>query len=183
MDKINLKVLTPTEFGFLETRKWNGVYNQETRVKLYAIIEKLDSEKKNCSRAEKKLYQIFQKANFGILLERNTQTREIITHNGKVQVSGNFQGQIIAQAVLIDKTASVAANIAAEVVMCKGKVFGDIRATHKIKITKDAEIKGNINSPNLIIEKGAIFDGRCSMPNINPSRSIALFGVNVKKTG
>ena len=183
MDKKNLKVLTPTEFDFLETRKWNGVYNQETRVNLYAIIEKLDSEKKNCSRAEKKLYQIFQKANFGILLERNTQTREIITHNGKVQVSGNFQGQIIAQAVLIDKTASVAANIAAEVVMCKGKVFGDIRATHKIKITKDAEIKGDINSPNLIIEKGAIFDGRCSMPNIIPSRSIALFGVNVKKTG
>ena len=118
-----------------------------------------------------------------MLLDRKTQTLDKIMHNGKVQVSGNFQGQIIAKAVLIDKTALVAANIAAEVVMCKGKVFGDIRATHKIKITKDAEIKGDINSPNLIIEKGAIFDGRCSMPNIIPSRSIALFGVNVKKTG
>jgi cytoskeletal protein CcmA (bactofilin family) len=100
-----------------------------------------------------------------------------------VQVSGYFEGQIIAQAILIYKTASVAANITAEVVMCKGKVFGEIRATHKIKITKDANIKGNIHSPSLIIEKGAIFDGRCSMPNIIPSRSIALFGVNVKKTG
>jgi cytoskeletal protein CcmA (bactofilin family) len=99
------------------------------------------------------------------MVERNTQIRDIITHTGKVQVSGNFKGQIIAQAVLIDKTALVAANIAGEVVMCKGKVFGDIRATHKIKITKDAEIKGNIHFPNLIIEKGAIFDGRCSMPN------------------
>ena len=111
-----------------------------------------------------------------MLLERKTQTLDKIKHNGKVQVSGNFKGQIIAQAVLIDKTASVAANIAAEVVMCKGKVFGDIRATHKIKITKDAEIKGNIYSPNLIIEKGAIFDGRCSMPYIIPSRSLRLFG-------
>ena len=183
MDKKNLKVLTPTEFGFLETRKWNGVYNQETRVNLYAIIEKLDSEKKNCSRAEKKLYRIFQKANFGILLERNTQTRDIITHNGKVQVSGNFQGQIIAQAVLIDKTASVAANIVAEVVMCKGKVFGDIRATHKIKITKDAEIKGDIHASSFIIEKGAIFDGRCSMLNVKPSRSLLLFGDAARKTG
>ena len=105
--------------------------------------------------------------------------------DGSSPTSGslNFEGNIIAQAVLIDKTASVAANIAAEVVMCKGKVFGDIRATHKIKITKDAEIKGNINSPNLIIEKGAIFDGRCSMPNIKPFRSIGLFGVTVKRTG
>jgi cytoskeletal protein CcmA (bactofilin family) len=183
MHKQSLRVLTPTEFDFIETRKWDGVYNNKTRVELYDIIKKLKREKRNCSGAEKKLYQIFQKANFGILLEKNTQTRDKITHTGKVQVSGKFEGQIIAKAVLIDKTASVAANIAAEVVMCKGKVFGDIRATHKIKITKDAEIKGNINSPNLIIEKGAIFDGRCSMPDIKPSRSIGLFGVTVKKTG
>ena len=183
MHKQNLRVLTPTEFDFIETRKWDGVYNNKTREELYDIIKKLKREKKNCSGPEKKLYQIFQKANFGILLEINTQTRDKITHTGKVQVSGNFEGQIIAQAVLIDKTASVAANIAAEVVMCKGKVFGDIRATHKIKITKDAEIKGDINSPKLIIEKGAIFDGCCSMPNIIPSRSTAWFGVNVKKTG
>jgi cytoskeletal protein CcmA (bactofilin family) len=108
------------------------------------------------------------------------QIRDKITHTGKVQVSGNFEGQIIAQAVLIDKTASVAANIAAEVVMCKGKVFGDIRATHKIKITKDAEIKGNIHSPNLIIEKGANFDGRCFMPNIKPSKSLRLLGDAVR---
>ena len=183
MHKQNLRVLTPTEFDFIETRKWDGVYNNKTRVELYDIIKKLKREKRNCSGAEKKIYRIFQKANFGILLEKNTQTRDKITHTGKVQVSGNFEGQIIAKAVLIDKTASVAANIAAEVVMCKGKVYGDIRATHKIKITKDAEIKGNINSPNLIIEKGAIFDGRCSMPNNKPSRSIDLFGFTVKKTG
>jgi cytoskeletal protein CcmA (bactofilin family) len=179
----DLRVLTPTEFDFIYTRKWNGVYNNKTRDRLYAIIKKLKRENKFCSGTEKKLYRIFQKANFGILLEKNTQTRDKIKHTGKVQVSGNFEGQIIAQAVLIDKTASVAANIAAEVVMCKGKIFGDIRATHKIKITKDAEVKGDINSPNLIIEKGAIFDGRCSMPNIIPSRFIALCGVNVKKTG
>jgi cytoskeletal protein CcmA (bactofilin family) len=183
MHKQNLRVLTPTEFDFIKTRKWNGVYNNKTREELYAIIKKLKREKRNCSGTEKKLYRIFQKSNFGILLEKNTQTRDKITHNGKVQVSGNFEGHIIAQAVLIDKTASVAANIAAEVVMCKGKVFGDIRATHKIKITKDAEIKGDINSPNLIIEKGASFYGHCSMPNIKPSRSIRLFGVTVKKTG
>jgi cytoskeletal protein CcmA (bactofilin family) len=183
MHKQNLSVLTPTEFNLIKTRKKNGVYNNKTREELYAIIKKLKQEKRNCSGTEKKLYQNFQKANFGILLEKNTQTRDKITHNGKVQVSGYFEGNITAQAVLIDKEASVVANIAAEVVMCKGKVFGDIHATHKIKITKDAEIKGDINSPNLIIEKGAIFDGCCSMPNIKPSRSIGLFGVTVKKTG
>ena len=183
MHKQNLRVLTPNEFDFIETRKWNGVYNNKTREELYAIIKKLKREKKRCSGTEKKLYRIFQKANFGMLLEINTQTRDKITHTGKVQVSGNFEGQIIAQAVLIDKTASVAANIAAEVVMCKGKVFGDIRATHKLKITKDAEVKGDIHSPNFIIEKGAVFDGRCSMPNIKKPRLLLQLGEALKKTG
>ena len=183
MHKQNLRVLTPTEFDFIDNRKWNGVYNNKTREELYAIIKKLKREKRNCSWTEQKLYRIFQKANFGILLEKNTQTRDKITHTGTVQVSGNFEGHIIAQAVLIDKTASVAANIAAEVVMCKGKVFVNIRATHKIKITKDAEIKGEIKSSNLIIEKGAIFDGRCSMPNIKPYRSLNLYGDAMKKNG
>ena len=183
MSNQNLRVLTPAEYDFLKTRKWNGVYNQETREKLYAIIEKLNLGKKNSSRAEKKLYRVFENANFGILLEKNTDTRETIKHTGKVQVSGKFAGQIIAQAVLIEKNASVAANIAAEVVMCRGKVFGDIRATHKIKITSDAEVKGDIHSPSFIIEKGAIFDGRCSMPSIKKSGSPPLFGNVVKKTG
>jgi len=183
MRKLNLNVLTPDEYVFLECRNPDSVYNREILNLLYGIIEKLKPGKLDRSRAEKKLYKTFQDANFGILLDEDTGAWETISHSGKVKVAANFEGEISAQAVLIEKTASVAANIAAEVVMCKGKVFGDIRATHKIKITKDAEIKGDINSPNLIIEKGAIFDGRCSMPNIIPSRSIALFGVNVKKTG
>jgi hypothetical protein len=66
MHKQNLRVMTPIEFDFLETRKWNGVYNKRAREELYSIIEKLNCKKRNCSRAEKKIYQIFQKANFGI---------------------------------------------------------------------------------------------------------------------
>lgn len=183
MHKQDLTVLSQEEFDFLETRKWNGVYNQETREKLHNIIKKLNRKKRNCSKAEKKLLRVFRNANFGILLEKNTVTREKITHSGKVQVAGKFEGQIIAQAVLIDRTASVAANIAAEVVMCKGRVVGDIRATHKIKITRDADVKGDIHSPNFIIEKGATFDGRCSMPNTKQLRPQSLPGDAVRKTG
>jgi hypothetical protein len=56
MDKQNLKVLTQTEFDCIETRKWNGFYNNKTREELYAIIKKIKREKRNCSRTEKILY-------------------------------------------------------------------------------------------------------------------------------
>ena len=181
MNELNLHVLTPAEYIFLETRNRDGVYNDATRKKLYDIIEKLNNGKANCSRAEKKLYRVFENANFGIHLDKNTKARETISHSGKVKISANFAGEIIAQAVLIEKTASVAANIAAEVVMCKGKVFGDIRASHKIKITKDAEVKGDIHSPNFILEKGAVFDGRCSMPNAKKPSLLLQLGEVLKK--
>ena len=180
MRKQNTNVLTSAEFSFLESRNREGIYNQSTQEKLYRIIKKLKKGKQNCSRAEKKLSKVFKDANFGIHLD--TQTRENITHSGKVKVSAKFEGEIIAQAVLIDKTASVAANIAAEVVMCKGQVFGNIRATHKIKITRDAKVKGDIHSPNFIIEKGAVFDGRCSMTNLKKPSLLLKLGAVLKKT-
>jgi hypothetical protein len=45
MHKQSLRVLTPTEFDFLKTRNWNGVYNYKTQEILYAIIEKLNKKK------------------------------------------------------------------------------------------------------------------------------------------
>ena len=72
----NLNVLIPAEFVFLKNRKWNGAYNHETRKKLYGIIEKLQRGKRNRSREEKKLYRLFRNANFGILLDKNSKTRE-----------------------------------------------------------------------------------------------------------
>ncbi len=107
----NLNVLTPAEFVFLKNRERNGAYNHETREKLYGIIETLQRGKRNRSREEKNLYRIFRDANFGILLDKNSKTREKrekIIHSGKVQILAKFEGDIVAQAVLIEKTASIA---------------------------------------------------------------------------
>ena len=179
----NLNVLTPAEFVFLENRKPDGVYNHETRKKLYGIIETLERGKRNRSREEKNLYRIFRDANFGILLDKNSKTREKIVHSGKVHILAKFEGDIVAQSVLIEKTASVVANIAAEVVMCKGKVFGEIRATYKIKIVKGAKVIGYIQTPKFIIEKGAAFDGRCSMPSAKKPGPLHLLREALRKTG
>ena len=179
----NLNVLTPAEFVFLENRKPDGVYNHETRKKLYGILAKLERDKRKSSRIEKKLYKFFRDANFGILIDKDSKTRKKIIHSGKVQILARFEGEIIAQAVLIEKTASVAATIAAEVVMCKGKVFGEIRASYKLKIAKDAKVKGYVHTPNFIIEQGAVFDGRCSMPNIKRPGPLHRLKEVFRKTG
>ena len=147
------------------------------------IIKKLSLGIKYCTGDEKQLHKKFKKAEFGILLRKNTETKENINHPGKVQVAGRISGEIIAESVLIEKTGTVFGNIAAEDVLCKGVVRGDIRATNKVKISKEAEVTGDIHSPTLNIEKGALFEGRCSRPKIRKLNSIFWLGKTPKKAG
>ena len=180
---IKLKVLSEKDFLFLARKNPEGVYDKETRSKLYKIIKKLSLGIKYCTGDEKQLHKKFKKAEFGILLRKNTETKENINHPGKVQVAGRISGEIIAESVLIEKTGTVFGNIAAEDVLCKGVVRGDIRATNKVKISKEAEVTGDIHCPTLNIEKGALFEGRCSRPKIRKINSIFWLGKTPKKAG
>ena len=180
---IKLKVLTEKDFLFLASKNPGGVYDKGTREKLYWIIKRLSHGKKYCTGDEKQLQKKFKNTVFGILLPKNTETKGKINHPAKVHVAGKFSGEIIAESVFIDKSAIVFANICAEEVLCKGVVRGDIRTTNKLRISKEAEIKGDIHSPSLIIEKSALFEGRCSMPKISKKHSFFWLEKITRKAG
>jgi cytoskeletal protein CcmA (bactofilin family) len=182
MNDIKLKILTEKDFLFLAKRKPESVYNRETLKNLYRIIKRLNRGKQFCTGDEKKLLKKYQNATFGVLLPKNTNTKGEINHPGPVHVAGNFSGNLVAESILIYKAATVLANIAAEEVLCKGKIHGDIRATNKVRITKEGEVRGDIHSPNLNIEKGAIFEGRSSIPQIRTINPIVLKKTRQKKT-
>jgi cytoskeletal protein CcmA (bactofilin family) len=183
MTDIKLKILTEKDFLFLAKRKPESVYDRETLKNLYRIIKRLNRGKKFCTGDEKKLLKKYQGANFGVLLPKNTDTKGKINHPGLVRVAGNFSGNLEAVSILIDKAATVLANITAEEVLCKGKLHGDIRATNKLRITKEAEVRGDIYSPNLNIEKGAIFEGRCSILKKQNTSCYFLNKKTYNKTG
>ena len=183
MTDIKLKILTEKDFLFLAKRKPESVYDRETLKNLYRIIKRLNRGKQFCTGDEKKLLKKYQNATFGLLLPKNKNTKGKINHPGPVRVAGNFSGNLEAVSILIDKAATVLANITAEEVLCKGKLHGDIRATNKLRITKEAEVRGDIHSPNLNIEKGAIFEGRCSILKKQNTSSYFLNKKTHKKTG
>jgi cytoskeletal protein CcmA (bactofilin family) len=183
MTDFKLKILTEKDFLFLAKRKPESVYDRETLKNLDRIIKRLNRGKQFCTGDEKRLLKKYQNATFGLLLPKNTNTKGKINHPGPVHVVGNFIGNLSAESILIDKVATLLANIAAEEVLCKGKVCGNIRATNKVRITKEAKVKGDIHSPNLKIEKGAIFEGRCSIPKNRTPKPIFLKKKTQKRTG
>jgi cytoskeletal protein CcmA (bactofilin family) len=183
MTGIKLKILTEKDFLYLAKRKPEGVYDRETLKILDRIIKRLSRGKQFCTGDEKRLLKKYQNATFGVLLPKNTDTKGKINYQGPVHVVGNFSGNLAAESIFIDKAATVLASITAEEVLCKGKVRGDIRATNKVRITKEAEVRGDIHSPNLNIEKGAIFEGRCSIPKHRTPKTIFLKKKTQKRTG
>ena len=44
-----------------------------------------------------------------------------------------------------------------------GTVRGDVTATGLIELGRTARVTGNVRTPSLVIEDGAVFDGTCRM--------------------
>ena len=47
--------------------------------------------------------------------------------------------------------------------MVNGTVNGDIYASEKLQLGRTARVMGNIHSPRLVVEEGAILEGSCNM--------------------
>ncbi len=81
-----------------------------------------------------------------------------------LRINGKFEGTLEAQGILeIGEEAQVEATVTAEDIMILGKVRGDIMATKRIALRSHAVLEGNIKTPALTIEEGALFQGRCAM--------------------
>jgi len=81
-----------------------------------------------------------------------------------LRINGKFEGTLEAQGILeVGEGASVEATVTAEDILILGKVRGDIVATKRITLRSHAILEGNIKTPALTIEEGAVFQGRCAM--------------------
>jgi cytoskeletal protein CcmA (bactofilin family) len=63
--------------------------------------------------------------------------------------------------LIISETAELQANIFVATAIVHGLVRGDIRATERVELTSQARVIGNIETPALSIQPGAMFEGQC----------------------
>jgi cytoskeletal protein CcmA (bactofilin family) len=82
-----------------------------------------------------------------------------------LRVDGHLIGNVSSDTgtLIVGTNGQVDANIMVAAAMVNGTVNGDIIATEKLQLGRTARVLGNIQSPKLIIEEGAILEGTCSM--------------------
>src|SRR5437868_5255688 len=84
---------------------------------------------------------------------------------GMLRVDGTLSGRVSSAdgTLIISTNGRVEANIEVAVAQIYGTVQGDITASKRIEMGRVAKVTGNIQTPALIIENGALFEGSCRM--------------------
>lgn len=82
-----------------------------------------------------------------------------------LRVDGHLTGKVSSETgtLIIGAGGQVDANIEVAEAVISGRVNGDIIAAEKLQLGRTARVIGNIQTPRLTVDDGAILEGSCTM--------------------
>lgn len=108
-------------------------------------------------------------------LGKDTEFEGKLSFNGAVRIDGRFKGEIFTQGTLIvGESAIIESEIHVSHIIISGEIRGNIRADNRIEIHSPGKVFGNIQAPVVVIDEGVIFEGNCSMEDVNDLESKKL---------
>jgi cytoskeletal protein CcmA (bactofilin family) len=99
------------------------------------------------------------------LLGPGAQFEGTLVFQGRIRIEGKFKGLIRSDDVLIiGASADVEADVQVGALIVRGgSLRGDVRAKQLVEIYSPARVRGDIEAPQVFLEKGAVFEGQCTM--------------------
>ena len=81
-----------------------------------------------------------------------------------LRVDGKFTGDIVTtDTLIVGKEGTINGNVEAKMLIVGGKLQGTAKIKDKIILETKSEFHGEMRTSRLVIDEGAVFDGRCSM--------------------
>ena len=97
-------------------------------------------------------------------LDRGSVYRGELEFEDTMRIDGRFNGKITSKnELIVGESASIEADIHVGRIAISGTVMGKIRADQKIEIHRSGRVFCDLETPALIIEEGAVFQGNCNM--------------------
>ncbi|MDQ1524986.1 MAG: hypothetical protein QOE47_2910 [Pyrinomonadaceae bacterium] len=92
---------------------------------------------------------------------------------GMLRVDGHLSGRVSSQdgTLIVSTGGQVDADVEVSVAQIYGTVVGNITATKRIELGRVAKVTGDIQTPALVIEQGAVFEGSCRMQQIKDEQA------------
>ncbi len=87
-----------------------------------------------------------------------------IKTQGSIRIDGKMIGEISAgESLAVGGTGDIDGNVVAKNITIGGNLRGTVMASEKLVFESKAIVKGDIRAAKLVIDEGAIFDGKCTM--------------------
>lgn len=90
--------------------------------------------------------------------------------NSNLKIEGRIEGRSVQSShdIEISESGAVTASIVAKVVKIAGEVNGDVGGSEKVVIARSGKVQGNVVSPRVQLEDGALFRGSIDMNPAEP---------------
>lgn len=111
-----------------------------------------------------------------------TEYRGKLDFVGTVRIDGRFEGEISTDGVLIlGRKAFIEGVVRVGQLNSCGEISGDVRVKEKAVFEKTSVLRGSLDTPVLVVEKGAVVEGTIVMTKgaatvVNPKVVSANFG-------
>jgi cytoskeletal protein CcmA (bactofilin family) len=97
-------------------------------------------------------------------LDRGASFRGDLDFEDTMRIDGKFNGKIQSKnELIVGETAHIEGDIHVGSIAISGTIVGKIVADQRVEIHRNGKVYSDIETPALIIEEGAIFQGNCAM--------------------
>jgi len=98
------------------------------------------------------------------IVGRGTHVSGDMNINGSAHINGTVDGSVVASGfVTVSESGVVKGGIKGEYAIIGGIVGGNVEVAGKVALGKAGRLKGDVIATRLIIEDGAVFQGRSTM--------------------
>jgi cytoskeletal protein CcmA (bactofilin family) len=87
-----------------------------------------------------------------------------LSYTGAIRLDGRFKGEIQTDDTLIvGETARIEGEIHVGTAIIQGEIVGNVYAKERVELHHPGRMIGDITTPSVVIDDGAIFEGKCKM--------------------
>ena len=98
-----------------------------------------------------------------------TRVEGTLEAKGIIRVDGMVQGKIItASEIIVGEEGKVEADVEAGNLVIAGFMTGNAQIRGRLEIKQGGTLRGDLQADKVIMEEGAVFDGRCTMKREPP---------------
>ncbi len=116
------------------------------------------------NKTEERKTFVAEVGNTSNVISKETRITGDIKALGNIRIEGTVEGTIQSKGKLeIGDTSLIKGNISSVEAEIAGKIEGEVYCSDSLFLRKTAVILGNITTQKIIVENGAVFNGKCQM--------------------